>query len=411
MRIGRTLPPAASPISVQDILKGILALRNPGEPLEAFRQSIMDYFDVKYCFLLSSGKAAISVSLKALGKLLPNRKRVIVPAFNCYSVPSAIINAGFNVHPCDTEPYTLQIQKESLLKALNTTDDVLAIIPAHLFGLPAPIPWIYQIGCNDGIPVIEDAAQAMGSSYNGKLLGTQTDIGIFSLSRGKAFSTGEGGIIITSRDDIGETIDQILKSVSSPSLMWSAKLLLKNIALALMINPQLFWLPLSIPVLRLGETIFNSSFDIFKLGNLQAVIASKWEIKLQKLLFERSSRNRYYSEHLNGIEGIVRITNLLNLTDFTGIRYPILLTDNDNVRKILQISHKAGLGIASSYPGILNHIKQLNISSEIQCRNAQAIPGKLITLPSHPLVSHQDMENIVMVIRSVVEGRNCFRAC
>lgn len=403
MRIGRTLPPAASPIFIQDIIKGIFALRNPGEPLKTFHQSIIDYFDVKYCFLLSSGKAAISVSLKALGKLLPNRKRVIVPAFNCYSVPSAIINAGFTVYPCDIEPCTLQIEKESLLKALNISDDVLAIIPAHLFGLPAPIPWINHIGSTAGIPIIEDAAQAMGSSHDGKLLGTQADIGIFSLSRGKAFSTGEGGIIITSRDDIGKAIEQILRSVPGPSFLWSAKLLLKNIALAAMINPQLFWLPLSLPVLRLGETIFNSSFDILKLGDLQAAIASKWEIQLQKLLIERKKRNRYYSRYLHGIDGIIQITSFLNLTDFTGIRYPLLLTNNRHSSKVLQISHKSGLGITSTYPDILNHIKQLNVSSENQCRNAQSILGKLITLPSHPLVSHQDMENIVKTIRSVVE--------
>ncbi|NLL14089.1 MAG: aminotransferase DegT [Fibrobacter sp.] len=404
MRIGRTLPPAASPISIQDILKGIISLSNPGKPLMAFRQSISNYFGVKYSFLLSSGKAAISVSLKALSKLLPNRRRVIVPAFNCYSVPSAIINAGFDVYPCDIDPYTLQIQKESLLKALSNTDDVLAIIPAHLFGLPAPIPWIYQISSKAGIPVIEDAAQAMGSSYNGKLLGTQADIGIFSLSRGKAFSTGEGGIIITSRDDIGETIEQIQKSIPSPSLMWSAKLLLKNIATAMMINPQLFWLPKSIPALKLGETIFNSNFEILKLGDLQAALASKWKNRLQKLLCERSIRNRYYSRYLNGIEGVVQITSLFNLTDFTGIRYPLLLADNNNARKILQISHKSGLGITSSYPDILNHIKELNVSSEIQCKNALTVPGRLITLPSHPFVTCQDMENIVMAIRSVVEG-------
>ncbi len=405
MRIGRTLPPAASPIYIEDILKGVSALKNPGESQNAFRQSIMDYFDVKYCFLLSSGKAAISVSLKALSKLLPNRKRVIVPAFNCYSVPSAIMNAGFNVYPCDIDPYTLQIEKESLLKALSITDDVLAAIPAHLFGLPAPIPWIFQICSKEaGIPVIEDAAQAMGSCYNGKLLGTQADIGIFSLSRGKAFSTGEGGIIITSHDDIGEAIEQILRPVSGPSFLWSAKLLLKNLALAIMINPRLFWLPTSLPMLRLGETIFNSSFDIFKLGDLQAVLASKWEYQLKKLLIERAKRNRYYSNHLNGINGIVQITSNFNFTDFTGIRYPLLLTDNNMVHKILQISHKSGLGISSSYPDILNHIKQLNVSSAIQCRNAQSIIGKLITLPSHPLVSHHDMEKIVKMVRSVVEG-------
>jgi glycine/serine hydroxymethyltransferase len=263
MRIGRTLPPAASPIPFRDILKGISSLRNSGESLNAFRQSIKDYFNVRYCFLLSSGKAAISVSLKALSRLLPHRKRVIVPTFNCYSVPSAIINAGFEVYPCDIEPHTLQIERESFLKALSIGDDVLAIIPAHLFGLPAPIPWIYQICSNAGIPVIEDAAQAMGCCYNGKLLGTQADIGIFSLSRGKAFSVGEGGIIITSNDDIGKAIEKILKPVCAPPFFYSAKLLIKNIALAVLINPQLFWFPSSLPFLRLGETIFNS--DSFRM--------------------------------------------------------------------------------------------------------------------------------------------------
>ncbi len=404
MRIGKTLPPAAAPIFFSDILKGLCTLNDAGKSLNELRQSIMGYFGVKYCFLLSSGKAAISVSLKALSKLLPGRRQVIIPAFNCYSVPSAIVNAGFSVYPCDIDPHTLQIEPQSLKEALSHSDKILAIIPAHLFGLPAPIPWIYQKASAAGVPVIEDAAQAMGSRFEGKLLGAGADIGIFSLSRGKALSTGEGGIIITSRDDLAETIEEIVNSLPQPPIFQSLKIIIQNIALFLFIHPYLFWLPHSLPFLKLGETVFNSNFDVYQLGEFQAGTASAWITKLKHFLNERHIRNRFYSDNLHGVEGIVQITTLFPSSDLTGVRFPLQIIRKHHAEKILQICSEKGLGVSKTYPDIINHISELNISSELKCENAQSILKNLITLPSHPLVSFKDMETIVKIIKSVVSS-------
>lgn len=403
MKIGRTIPPAASPISIYDILSGISSVNNSGKAVKKFQKSIKEYFRVKHCFLLSSGKAAISVSLKALSILFPHRKRVIIPAFNCYSVPSAIIKAGFDVYPCDINSRTLQLEPQSLQKAITISDDVLAIIPAHLFGLPAPIPIITQMARNAGIPVIEDAAQVMGSRINGILLGTQADLGIFSLSRGKAFSTCEGGIIITSRDDIGSILSDLVKLLPKYSYFRIFCLLLQSISLCLFIRPWLFWLPKALPSFKIGETVFDNDFFIGQMSDFQAGTALNWKNKLHKFLKERSIRNRFYSKHLSGIKGIVQVSNLFPITDLTGIRYPLLINNTEQTNNILDISNKYGLGVVKTYPDIINNISRLNIPSGHQCKNAQSILNNFITLPTHPLVNYEDMRLIVHTIKSIVK--------
>ena len=103
----RTLPPAASPIGFIDIAHGIAALRHGEKTRERFKSELQQYFGVKHVFLVSSGKAALFCILKALQKLHPDRNEVLVPAFNCYSVPSAVLAAGLKIRLCDIDPNTL----------------------------------------------------------------------------------------------------------------------------------------------------------------------------------------------------------------------------------------------------------------------------------------------------------------
>ena len=107
MRIGRTLPPAAAPLTLRDLISGVRALMIGPVELEKRRQELRAYFGTNHCFLVSSGKAALTLILQALKDVHPDRDQVLIPAFACYSIPSAIARAGLTIQLCDIDPATL----------------------------------------------------------------------------------------------------------------------------------------------------------------------------------------------------------------------------------------------------------------------------------------------------------------
>lgn len=119
MRIGRTLPPAAAPIYPKEIISGLKGLLRGRLELKRFESELRKYFGVKYCFFVSSGRAALTLILQALKDLHPDRDEVLIPAYTCYTVPSAIVRAGLKVKLCDIDPKTLDFDFDELAKILN----------------------------------------------------------------------------------------------------------------------------------------------------------------------------------------------------------------------------------------------------------------------------------------------------
>ena len=192
MRIGRTLPPAAAPLNWENIFWGLKEVLGNHCENGRFEKELKEYFSSRYCFLVSSGKAALTLILQALHDRHPDRDRVLIPAYTCYSVPSAITRAGLKIKLCDVEPGTFDFNFNQLRKLLED-EKVLCVVPTHLYGMPADIEKLHWALQGREIFIVEDAAQAMGAEWQGKKLGTLGDVGFFSLGRGKALSTVEGG--------------------------------------------------------------------------------------------------------------------------------------------------------------------------------------------------------------------------
>ena len=205
MRIGRTLPPAAAPLSLRDLYSGLQGLITGARAEEQARQELQAYFQKKHCFLVSSGKAALTLILLALKDLHPDRDQVLIPAFTCYSVPSAIVRAGLKIELCDIDSETLDFDFAQMEQKL-ANPRLLCVIPTHLFGLPADVDRVRRVKKDGDISIVEDAAQAIGSEARGTKLGTLGDVGFFSLGRGKALTAVEGGIIVTDDGNLAERL-------------------------------------------------------------------------------------------------------------------------------------------------------------------------------------------------------------
>lgn len=152
-----------------------------------------DFTGCKYVIASSSCTAGLYMSLMAIG-IKPDDE-VIVPAFT-FVAPANVVEALF------AKPVFVDINMDSYnidasLIEDKITDKTKAILPVHLFGMPAQMSRIMSIAKEHDLKVIEDAAWALGSFYKGKHVGIFGDVGCFSLHPRKPITTGEGGILTT----------------------------------------------------------------------------------------------------------------------------------------------------------------------------------------------------------------------
>ena len=425
MRIQRTLPPAAAPIYLRDLISGLMGLVHGQREIERFKSELKEYFGVKHCFLVSSGRAALTIILRALKEIHPEKDEVLIPAFTCFSVPSAIVRAGLKVKLCDNNPDTLDFDFDQFAKVLTCDSQsrhsgsqslgendeasagrhntpfqnrLLAIIPTHLFGLPADMDGLRELFNYPHITIIEDAAQAMGGEYMGKKMGTMGDVSFFSLGRGKAFSTIEGGIIITNQVEIAEKIENHIKYLKNYRVIELIRIILNTLSLTFFLNPLLFWFPKSLPFLKLGETIYDPNFKMRKFSSFQAGLATKWSDKLEKSKIFRSNCSKYWLKLIKHAEnnGLSTITYGHN----PGlIRFPVRVDDFSVREKILSKSQRKGFGIMPTYPDSIDGIKELKDQFKNEdFPSAKEIVKKLITLPTHSLVTQKDRDKIAALI-------------
>lgn len=396
IRLGRTLPPAAAPIYFRDIVSGITGLLAGTKTRTRFEANLRKFYNVEYCFTVSSGKAALVLILQALHGLSPERDEVLIPAYTCYSVPSAIIRAGLKVRVCDLEAGGLDFDFNQLGEYLENPR-LLCVISTDLYGIAADVERVKGMADKNGVWVIEDAAQSMGGEYIGLKMGARGHVGIFSLGRGKAFSTVEGGLIITDNNAIGLAIEKNITAVSEYSFVEVLKLILYAVALSVLIHPGLYWLPKLLPILKLGETHFDTSFQILRLSSFQAGMATDWQTKIERL---RGARRRNIQQYIDEGISVLSVQGGI-LSDL--IRFPILMADSNTKDMILRESERMGLGISDGYPNTIDSILQLGLEdAEYRFPRAKETAERIICLPVHPYVDTNDIERIATVLKKCV---------
>lgn len=165
-----------------------------GRHVEEFEQNIAKYCGTKYAVALNSGTDALYLALLALG--IVEGDEVITSPFTFFATAEVIAKAGARPVFVDIDPHTFNINAD-LIEA-KITKKTKAIIPVHLFGLPAEMDAINKLAKKYKLYIIEDACQAIGAKYKGKKTGSLGDIGAFSFFPSKNLGAyGDGGILTT----------------------------------------------------------------------------------------------------------------------------------------------------------------------------------------------------------------------
>lgn len=174
-----------------------------GPNVNAFEKELAHYLNIKYCAALVSGTAAIHLALINLGVGLGDE--VICQSFTFSATANPIVYQGATPVFVDSEDETWNIDLELLEKAIrdriNKGKRPKAIVVVHLYGMPAKMDEILSIASKYDIPIIEDAAEALGSRYKDKCCGTFGAMGILSFNGNKIITTSGGGALISNNHD------------------------------------------------------------------------------------------------------------------------------------------------------------------------------------------------------------------
>lgn len=199
-----------------------------GVLVEQFEEYVAGYTDTQYAIACVNGTAALHAALNVVGVRLGTQ--VITQALSFVATSNAIKYCGAEPIFIDVDRDTLGMSPISLLNWLENNAVrkegvtynkvngrvISACVPMHTFGLPARIDKIQQICSSYSIPLIEDAAEALGSAYNGKQLGSFGDLAIFSFNGNKIITTGGGGMIVSNDKEIAQRLKHLTTTAKQP---------------------------------------------------------------------------------------------------------------------------------------------------------------------------------------------------
>jgi len=206
---------AAIEPQVKDAIDDVLSTQHfiLGPKVKQLEDKIAAFCGAKYAVACASGSDALLLSLMALG--VGYGDEVITTPFTFFATAGSVSRLGATPVFVDIDEETYNIDGDLIEAAV--TDRTKAIIPVHLFGQCADMDWINSIAARHNLPVIEDAAQAIGALYNGRPAGSLATLGAFSFFPTKNLGAyGDGGIITTSDQDLYEKLSILRVHGSKP---------------------------------------------------------------------------------------------------------------------------------------------------------------------------------------------------
>mgnify|MGYP001558613598 FL=1 len=404
MSLFKEIPPTAGlPLSLKDLLP-IFSHNKPGR----LEDDLVEYLKIPYAEITYSGTAAFYIILEALKNISP-KKTVIIPSFICPLVPLAITRAGLKVLVCDIEKDSFNFQSYELNKICQENKDILSIVALHLGGIPSGFASIKKSAEENKIFIIEDCAQSLGASYQGKPTGSLGDFAFFSFCRGKGLTIYEGGAI-TSKPEFAALIKETAKGIVKNNFLSERLKILELFGYWIFYRPLLFWFVFRLPQIfweLQGKTekafieYFDINFPLHRVSKTRKNIGHNQFPRLNQEIKKQREKAAYYLNKLNGISEIKTITE--SNGDYSNYPYLTLIFDQPSKRKkALDIFKNSGLGVSRIYLfAITNYSYLKDIYAPEKCPNARALAEKHLTLSTSTFLKNQELDLIIYKLQQI----------
>jgi perosamine synthetase len=392
--------PAGAPIRLTDLVRWARSGLSGRGAADSLQQHLCGRFGVRHAFPTITGRAGLTLLLRAMRRLAPpERVEVVLPSYTCYSVAASVVKAGLHPRLLDVAPETLDY--EGRLHDGADYSRTLAVIATNLYGLPNDLPALEQFSRRHGLFLIDDAAQALGASMAGRWSGTWGDAGLFSFDKGKNVAAIDGGVVVTSRDDLAEAFTRELAAAACPPRIDSAVRVFKAVAYALMLHPSLYGVPARIPQLGLGRTVFTTEFELSRIDPLLARLALTMMSRLDDFTARRLANATALGEGISALPGIRGIRPLAGAAPVY-VRLPVLFETTSSRDAAVRALNHAGIGATASYPASLADVPELRSllgATEGLASGGRLVAARIATLPTHPYVSEKAIARTLAVLR------------
>lgn len=319
-----------------------------------FEASIAKFVDAKHCSVLCNGTMSLVVALLACGISVGDE--VIVPDYTMVATSNAVELIGAKAVFVDIDPATLCMDFEKMKAAI--TLKTKAVLLVSINGRYPKEMMDFVAFCKEkGLFLIEDAAQSLGSYFNGKHLGTFGDIGSFSFSAPKIITTGQGGALITNNDELFEKIKKIRDFGRSEG----------------------------------GKDHYLTKGWNFKFTDIQAVIGLEQMKKLPERIEKKRRFGKLYDDKLKNIKGVKQI--FTNYEDTTPWFFDILC---DKRAELIAYLKDKGIGTRPFYPALHS---EPAYGYQGDFPNTEMVAQKGLWLPSSCKLTESDIDYVCDCIR------------
>jgi dTDP-4-amino-4,6-dideoxygalactose transaminase len=383
-RYGRLTPPAGFPLGPGDVVSSLAGALAAGRAAERLGRALADRLGVRQAWPVSSGRAGLALVLAVLRRLDPGRDEVVVPAYTCYSVPSAVVRAGLRVRLVDLASRGFDLDPAALREAVGPR--TAAIVAAHLLGYPLDLAPVHTAARAAGAVVIDDAAQALGARVRGRPAGAGGAVGLLSFGRGKPLSALGGGAILCDEPQLVEPIGQAVAALPGAGRTKAAVTALEAALYSPLLHPGIYWLPARLSFLKIGITEYDPDFPIARLDGFRSGLARRGLPRLEAANEARRRAAERLGQRLAGVEGI-ELVPAPPAGDPIFLRFPVLLASAELRDRALAELRAAGIGASRLYPAPLTAIPALAGHSPGAGRsfpNAGRLARRLLCLPTYP---------------------------
>ncbi len=345
-----------------------------GEITHQFETQFCNYINVKHAFAVSNGTTALHLANVVLG--VGPGDEVIVPSLTFIASINSILYTGATPVFADViSEGDLTISPQDIEQKIS--EKTKAILVVHYGGYPCQMEEIMSLARKNNLLVIEDAAHAPGTKLNGTSCGVFGDCGCFSFFSNKNLATGEGGMLVTNRDNLAERI-KLIRSHGMTSLTLDR---------------------------YKGHSY---SYDVVDLGynyRITEINAALGMVQLKKLTAKNNQRKalvQYYQHKLADIDDIkIPFINHPGLSSYH--IFPILLNPGMDRNRFMEFLKQNGIQTSIHYPPahqFTYHKKYLQTNHSLSF--TEDIAQREVTLPLYPDLKFEEIDYIARVINNFV---------
>lgn len=339
-----------------------------GAVTQDFETEFADFVGAKYAFGVANGTDALHLAALALG--IGPGDEVIVPALTFVATANAILYTNAEVRFADIGGMDdLNISPEEIEKQI--TPRTRAIVVVHYGGYPCQMSNIVEIARRHSLAIVEDAAHAPGASVEGRALGTWGDLGCFSFFSNKNLAIGEGGMIITNRDDLAAKI-RALRSHGMTSLTWDR---------------------------HHGHA---HTYDVVALGHnyrIDEIRSALGRVQLRKLAANNARRREICMLYRQGFMRLASSGVELPFLDSAGQSsyhlFPVLLPSDANRQAFMDAMRARGIQTSIHYPPVHQFSYYRQRYPGVVLPLTEAVAAREVTLPLYPGMKDDDVEYVL----------------